>query len=46
MWKIIGQYKGWDREEVDHAWAEEDANILAAEYRLAFGVDWTIWVEH
>jgi len=43
MFHIIGYYEGAG-EVVDTVSTRSAANILAAEYRMAFGPDWTIEV--
>lgn len=46
---IIGRYEGQkfsrDPEKVDTAESREDAETLLGEYRMAFGPEWTLWVE-
>jgi hypothetical protein len=43
-YRIMGTYRG-RTEEIDSATSEKDARYLLAEYRLAFGSAWKVWVE-
>lgn len=43
-YRIMGNYQR-STEEIDHASSEHEANVLKAEYQMAFGRDWHIWVE-
>ena len=43
---IKGRYRGWSIETVDDtAETQEEADRLLVEYQLAFGSDWTLWIE-
>jgi hypothetical protein len=42
-YRIMGSYQG-RTEEIDTAETRKEANRLAAEYRMAFGAGWSIWV--
>lgn len=44
MYKIMGKYKG-RIEEIDTADDHKEAEFLLGEYRMAFGPDWTLWVQ-
>jgi hypothetical protein len=44
MWIIMGRSQ-YGTEEIDSAETLKDARYLAGEYRLAFGVGWTIWIK-
>lgn len=43
MYKIMGKYQGVT-EVVDEADTRPEAQALLAEYRLAFGPKWTLWI--
>jgi hypothetical protein len=43
-YKVMGKYRG-KTEELDSTTSAKNAHYLEGEYRLAFGRDWTIWVE-
>ena len=45
MYRIVGQYRRGDIEDIDTAEGEAEAHYLATEYALAFGADWQVWVE-
>lgn len=42
--RIMGRYNGGKAEEIDTAMSSKEAEYLAAEYRLAFGRGWSIWI--
>ena len=42
MYKIIGSYRGGAFEEVDTAGTLSAARTLLAEYRLAYGPNWSL----
>jgi len=44
MIRIMGVYRG-RTEEIDTADTHKEARILLNEYRMAFGVGWSLWVE-
>ena len=47
MFHIMGSYRG-RTEEVDSVPVEEgavEAARLLAEYRMAFGAEWSLWIE-
>lgn len=44
MFKIIGKYRG-RTEVIDEAETKKEARYLLAEYRMAFGEGWVLWVE-
>lgn len=44
MYRIMGAY-GTTTEEIDEAETLEEANRLVAEYRMAYGEGWAIWIE-
>lgn len=43
-YRIMGNYQK-KTEEIDHADDEKEALRLQGEYQIAFGKDWSIWVE-
>ena len=43
-YRIMGNYQR-STEEIDHADDEKEALRLQGEYQIAFGKDWSIWVE-
>lgn len=42
-YRIMGSYQG-HTEEIDTAETRKEATRLVAEYRMAFGAGWSIWV--
>ena len=44
MYKIIGIYRG-DKEVLDECEKESEAEYLAAEYAMAFGSSYTVYIE-
>ena len=44
MYKIIGIYRG-DKEVLDECEKASEADYLAAEYAMAFGPSYTIYIE-
>ena len=42
---IMGKYRGKPTEKLDTAESSEEARTLVGEYRMAFGVGWTVWAE-
>lgn len=40
----MGKYQG-RTEEIDSCDTPEDANIMLAEYEMAFGRGWTLWIK-
>jgi hypothetical protein len=42
--QIMGSYKG-KREQLDTASTPKEAQYLKGEYQMAFGNQWTIWIE-
>lgn len=44
-YRIMGRYQDGPAEEIDTAKSQEEADYLQSEYRLAFGLGWSIWVE-
>jgi hypothetical protein len=44
MYEILGVYDG-EKEVVDTAETQEDAEYLLQEYQLAFGLDWILTIE-
>ena len=44
LFKIVGVYRGI-REVIDETDNKDDAEYLRREYALAFGKDWSVWVE-
>jgi hypothetical protein len=45
MYKIIGEYKDNEPEEIDTADDYRDALYLKGEYQMAFGPEWVIYIE-
>lgn len=45
QWVIKGKYKNMRAERLDTASTERQAMVLAGEYAMAYGSDFTIWVE-
>ena len=45
MYKIIGEYKDNEPEEIDTADTFRDALYLLAEYEMAFGPEWVLRIE-
>lgn len=45
MFKIVGKYPGQPKETIDECEAKAEADHLLAEYRMAFGSEWIIWIE-
>lgn len=45
LFKIIGRLKGLPKEEIDSATSEPEAIKLLSEYRIAFGSEWSLWIE-
>lgn len=43
-YKIMGKYNG-RAEEVDTADSQEEVDEMLAEYRMAFGTGWNLWIE-
>lgn len=43
-WKIVGR-SAFGEEEVDEAGTKEEADKLLAEYRMAFGGGFELWIE-
>lgn len=43
MFKVIGEYRG-KQEVLDETDSSVEAEYLEAEYKLAFGDRWAIWV--
>lgn len=43
-YRIMGRYRG-RKEEIDRADSLREADRLLAEYRMAFGAEWELWVE-
>jgi len=42
---IMGQYEGGEPEEIDEAdGGDNTAEYLLAEYRMAYGAGWRLWV--
>lgn len=44
MFIIMGKYRGRS-EEVDSFDTREEADRMLAEYRMAFGAGWHLWIE-
>lgn len=44
MFRIMGKYKG-RTEEIDTADDPKTAEYLRGEYQMAYGPQWTVWVE-
>jgi len=44
MFEIVGVYDG-EKEVVDTAETQEDADYLLQEYQIAFGLDWILTIE-
>lgn len=44
LFKIMGELNG-NAEQIDDTECHKEAEILAREYRVAFGEGWRIWVE-
>ena len=44
-WKIIGKYGREKSEVIDTASTWKEAKYLANEYRMAFGIGWTITIK-
>ena len=44
MYKIMGRYGNGRAEEVDSADTRKEAEYLLAEYRLAYGAGWRLWI--
>lgn len=45
MYAIIGKYKDNEPEQIDTFETRSEARAMLAEYVLAFGAGWTLWVE-
>ena len=43
MFKIMGTYRG-NTELVDEFETRKEAEICLGEYRLAFGLGWSLWI--
>lgn len=43
-YRIMGSYRG-NAEEIDETNTPQKAKYLQREYQLAFGNDWSVWVE-
>ena len=43
--KIMGQNRSGVIEEIDETDTRDDADYLAQEYSMAFGMSWIIWVK-
>jgi hypothetical protein len=44
MYLIMGQYEGRDAEEIDEFDTRKEALQMLAEYQLAYGSGWRLWV--
>lgn len=44
MWAIKGKYSGCPEETIDSFATEDEANRMLAEYRMAFGPGWILYV--
>lgn len=44
LFKIMGEFGG-KTEQIDDTESRKEAEILAREYRVAFGESWRIWIE-
>ena len=45
MWAIKGKYRGCPEETIDSFVTEDEANRMLAEYRIAFGHGWILYVD-
>jgi hypothetical protein len=45
MYKIVGRYKGCEREYIDEFDTREEANAMLTEYKMAYGNDFALWIE-
>lgn len=45
VFKIMGSYQGKPKEVLDTAESESEANYLKKEYVMAYGKDFSIWIE-
>ena len=43
MYKIMGEYRG-EQEELDSSNSFIEAEYMLAEYQMAFGQEWAIWI--
>ena len=41
----MGRYKNQDSEVIDEFDTREEADEMLAEYKLAYGSDFTLWIE-
>lgn len=44
MYNIVGEHKG-EKEVIDTSEQLSQANYMLTEYRMAFGPEWTLWIE-
>lgn len=45
MYKIMGEWRG-KTEVIDDTDNKKEAEALAREYRITYGEDWRIWIDH
>lgn len=45
QFKIMGRYKNQTEEIETEIESMQDAEYMLTEYQIAFGSDWTLWIE-
>lgn len=45
VWKIMGKYGNMAMEEIDSFASRDEARRMEAEYIMAFGSGWRIWIK-
>lgn len=46
MYYIMGYYRGQKEEEIDSFETNEEAEKMLLEYQIAYGSDFTLWIEY
>ena len=45
MYRIVGSYQGKPEEVIDRFRTRKEAELMLAEYSLAFGSGWTLYIK-